>query len=151
MQDMWSSLPYVVLKAHDGGAVYTIAPVHDRTKVKTVHRSLLKVLVGVGAPEVGQGGGSQGAARRVSEESCDLDLWIVSEPPLTLGTDQTFGGQPVMNPVSPGLGTPPVGTATGSSGQSPVSAGGSCVRRTSRTTAGRHPNPHNLPRSTLHP
>lgn len=149
-QDVWHSVPYVVLKVHDGGAVYTIAPSHDHTKVKTVHRSLLKVFVERDQPEVSHGSDQQGVPRRLLEEdSCELDLWVVADSPPASGAGHTIGGQPVANPVLTPLGPQSAGTPAAASGSPSVGAGNSSVRRTSRTTAGRHPNPHNLPRSTL--
>lgn len=41
--DVWSSTTYQVVKAPGpGGVVYSIAPVHDLTRVRTVHRMMLK-------------------------------------------------------------------------------------------------------------
>lgn len=52
IQDLWGSVVYRVLKApKEGGSVYTIAPVDDQTTIKTVHRTLLKAVVGAGAPD----------------------------------------------------------------------------------------------------
>ncbi len=43
IQDLWSSVVYQVVRVpRAGGAVYSIAPVDDLSKVKSVHRSLLK-------------------------------------------------------------------------------------------------------------
>lgn len=43
IQDLWSPVIYQVTRApKEGGVVYTIAPVDDLTKVRNVHRSLLK-------------------------------------------------------------------------------------------------------------
>ncbi len=43
IQDIWSPVVYQVVRAPiDGGAVYSIAPVRDLSKVTMVHRSLLK-------------------------------------------------------------------------------------------------------------
>uniref|UniRef100_A0AAQ4QQ76 Integrase catalytic domain-containing protein n=1 Tax=Gasterosteus aculeatus aculeatus TaxID=481459 RepID=A0AAQ4QQ76_GASAC len=54
-RDRWSSVRYRVLRApREGGPVYTIVPVDDPTKVRQVHRNMLKAVVGVnpldGAP-----------------------------------------------------------------------------------------------------
>ncbi|RXN11634.1 Transposon Ty3-I Gag-Pol poly [Labeo rohita] len=47
IQDHWSAVVYQVLKAPGtGGSVYTIAPVNDVSRVRHVHRSLLKARVG---------------------------------------------------------------------------------------------------------
>ena len=51
IRDIWSSVMYRVLKPpKEGGCVYTIAPADDLTKVKQVHRMLLKALVGTAPP-----------------------------------------------------------------------------------------------------
>ncbi|RXN32901.1 Transposon Ty3-I Gag-Pol poly [Labeo rohita] len=51
IQDLWSSVVYQVLRApKEGGPVYTIAPTTDLGKVKHVHRSLLKALLGQDPP-----------------------------------------------------------------------------------------------------
>ncbi|KAL0194732.1 hypothetical protein M9458_008304, partial [Cirrhinus mrigala] len=51
IQDLWSSVVYQVLRApKEGGPVYTIAPTTDLSKVKQVHRSLLKALIGQDPP-----------------------------------------------------------------------------------------------------
>lgn len=149
-QDLWSSI-YVVLRAHEGGAVYTIAPAHDQTRVKTVHRSLVKRLVGIDSPEVTQGDGQLGTSRRLSEEhSGEVDLWVVSEHPLPLLLNQTVGEQPVSTSVSLEPGALTVDTPMWRS-EPPLSVGARDIglRRSKRSTAGHHPNPHNMPRSTL--
>ena len=51
IQDLWSPVVYEVIKAPPvNGAVYTIAPVTDRSKVRQVHRGLLKARLGSDAP-----------------------------------------------------------------------------------------------------
>ncbi|XP_072293407.1 uncharacterized protein [Eucyclogobius newberryi] len=112
-QDLWSSIPYVVVRAHEGGAVYTIAPTHDQTKVKTVHRSLLKALVGTDLTGVTQEDDQPGATRQLSEEPfSDVDLWIVSEHQLPSLLNQTAGSQPPLTPVSTEPEIPTVDTPT---------------------------------------
>lgn len=49
--DVWGSVVHKVLKApKERGSVYTIAPVDDELKVKTVHRTMLKPVVWTGSP-----------------------------------------------------------------------------------------------------
>lgn len=43
IQDLWKSVVHRVVKVpREGGAVYSVVPVHEPDKVKHVHRSLLK-------------------------------------------------------------------------------------------------------------
>uniref|UniRef100_A0A3B3Q5I1 Gypsy retrotransposon integrase-like protein 1 n=1 Tax=Paramormyrops kingsleyae TaxID=1676925 RepID=A0A3B3Q5I1_9TELE len=52
IQDAWSPILHKVLRAPSpGGVVYTIAPVHDLTKSRQVHRTLLKSAPPCGGPE----------------------------------------------------------------------------------------------------
>ncbi|KAI3361884.1 hypothetical protein L3Q82_002198 [Scortum barcoo] len=81
-QDRWSSVKYRVLRTpREGGSVYTIVPVGDETKVKQVHRTMLKAVVSVDPP----GGASPQKLPPVeeasSEDECmgDYDL-LVLEP-----------------------------------------------------------------------
>lgn len=47
-RDSWSSVQYRVLKVpKEGGTVYTVAPTDDETKVRQVHRTMLKAVLGV--------------------------------------------------------------------------------------------------------
>ncbi|KAL2089537.1 hypothetical protein ACEWY4_014225 [Coilia grayii] len=91
IQDFWSSVVYVVVKAppHNGG-VYTIAPVTDRSNVRHVHRSHLKARKG----SDGQAGVPPGAvpvaeaAVRVEEElDGDLALLPPVSPAIRADTD----------------------------------------------------------------
>lgn len=51
IQDKWNPVVHRVLKAPTGeGPVYTVAPVDDLTKVKRVHRTQLKAVVGMAPP-----------------------------------------------------------------------------------------------------
>lgn len=50
IQDRWNPVGHRVIKApHGNGAVYTVAPEDDLVKVKWVHRTLLKAIVGMAA------------------------------------------------------------------------------------------------------
>lgn len=63
IQDCWSSVHYQVLKAPiERGAVYTIASSHDLSKIKHVHRSLLKQHIATRSPERGLAAGGQAEA-----------------------------------------------------------------------------------------
>lgn len=51
LQDPWGSTVFRVVKApKEGGAVYSIAPTDDQTKVRHVHRTLLKAVLGAESP-----------------------------------------------------------------------------------------------------
>lgn len=50
IQDRWNPVVHRVIKAPPGnGAMYTVAPEDDPAKVKWVHRTLLKAIVGMAA------------------------------------------------------------------------------------------------------
>lgn len=50
-RDRWSSVKYRVLRMpKEGGSVYTIVPVDDETKVRQVHHTMLKAVIGVDSP-----------------------------------------------------------------------------------------------------
>lgn len=54
IQEIWSPVVYQVVRAPKaGGSVYTIAPVDDLSRVKHVHRSLLKTRVRKDSPVSG--------------------------------------------------------------------------------------------------
>lgn len=51
IRDWWSSVKYRVIRTPDeGGSVYTIVPVNDETKVRRVHRTMLKTIMGKDLP-----------------------------------------------------------------------------------------------------
>ena len=78
MQDLWGSTVYSVLRApKEGGAVYTIAPKDDQSKTKTVHRTLLKAVIGVESPGCAAASHPALLDRPVSESSCDGDLLLL--------------------------------------------------------------------------
>lgn len=149
-------MPYKVIKAPPGeGVVYTIAPVDDLQKVRHVRRDMLKPLVRpasmpppvVTPPPplpVGQ-----------TDPIDDQELcWIVprgsptselpsmapTEPPLPAVRDSDSeppleGGEGPMESMAP---LSPLHQPTSSP---------QFLRRTGRTTAGQHSNPHHLPRT----
>lgn len=163
-RDRWSSVRYRVLRApREGGPVYTIVPVDDPTKVRQVHRNMLKAVVGVnpldGAPPCNLVVEEPPAA---DEPSYEDGLWVLEQsPPVrpsalpcnrsTLNPLPPHKGLVSSDPDSPGGSSPtipPVGASTlrvaspdGCSGPSYVAP-----RRTTRSTAGNHNNVHHLPR-----
>lgn len=51
IQDLWGPVVYRVTRVpQEGGSIYTIAPADDQTKVRQVHRSLLKAVAGKRPP-----------------------------------------------------------------------------------------------------
>uniref|UniRef100_A0A671VB87 Gypsy retrotransposon integrase-like protein 1 n=1 Tax=Sparus aurata TaxID=8175 RepID=A0A671VB87_SPAAU len=94
IQDKWNPVVHRVIKAPPGnGAVYTVAPEDDPAKVKRVHRTLLKAIVGMAAS------GDNPAPlpiilgrRAVSESSSDdEDLMAVVRDPLFPPADHSAG------------------------------------------------------------
>lgn len=154
IHDLWTPIVHTVLKAPcDGGAVYTIAPAEDLSKVKRVHRSMLKGVLGVeSSPTQTPKGVSVKVPPSHQEERCsDEGLWVVEPVP-------TLSHQNLVD-----IGVPPVGGLSQEEGLSTNSvlpleplldpltrcepSLSTNLRRTSRTTAGQHSNPHRLPRA----
>lgn len=151
IQDLWSSVVHQVVKApQEGGVVYTVAPMDELSKVKHVHRSLLKTRICM-APsfDLPDGSVAEHECPQEEEEPDEGDLFVwVSEIP------QDGGRQPSRERASPGpeesrvvpceaeaVSQPIVHSPTGSLGSRE-----SGVRRTGRSTAGQHSNVHHLPR-----
>lgn len=163
--DLWSSVTHIVVQApKEGGAVYVVAPVHDQAKVKRVHRSLLKALVSVEAPYPANVGSPPPVELSMSEGelSLDGDLFLGQQPlrptpSLPLGQqvagthDQvpTAAVNPATTTTRASLGAPSAVAAYPAVDE--VNSSGAAVRRSARSTAGRHPNPHHLPRPTGRP
>ena len=75
MQDHCGSTVYSVLRApKEGGAVYTIAPKDDQSKIKHVHCTLLKAVVGTESPGCVVASNTSPPDSPVSESSCDGDF-----------------------------------------------------------------------------
>lgn len=168
IQDLWSPVVYQVLKAPKaGGSVYTIAPIDDLSRVKHVHRSLLKIRVQRASLEPIPASVHPVTEELLLEDSSsidEVDLCILeSEMP------QVVGGSNVQSPM-PSCSVSPrfvedvrvvVPTASETSGAGPVrwqsatdprsvsqsSTSEIVVRRTGRINAGHHSNRHHLPRA----
>ncbi|KAG1930572.1 interleukin-1 receptor accessory protein-like 1-A [Pimephales promelas] len=128
-RDLWSSVVHQVVKApQDGGVVYTVAPTGELSKVKHVHRSLLKPRVGATPP-------SDLPHSLVVEPECSQeeedeqeegDLFVlVPEVPQDGGRQQSQGGdlpglgRSQVVPLGAEAGPPPlVSSPTGSLGAS---------------------------------
>lgn len=170
IQDVWSLLLYKVVRAPQGeGVVYTIAPVNDLQKVRHVHRDMLKAHVGPeavpqptiappGLAPVGQVDSFDNQElcwvipqapelRPIAGPSTDPFLpseqgWNPAEEVMELaeGAQARLDALPLSEQPSPS-GPPTVLPPRGQSG--PTCQG---LRRSERTTAGQHSNPHHLPR-----
>lgn len=143
IQDVWSSTTYQVVRAPEpGGVVYSIALVHDLTRVRSVHWTMLKPALTL-PPECPEEG-PQDSSESASEISEDEGLWVVLRGP---GQHPPTSVQPSSPPREHAI-SPPV--AREASVPSPVptgaSSGGSAApRKSSWTTAGQHSNLHRLP------
>lgn len=164
IQDLWGPVVYRVMRVpQEGGSVYTIAPADDQTKVRQVHRSLLKAVAGTGPPAGASAPHSPPLDRSLSgdELSRDGDLFVlrpeipVAAPASTAAVTQTTPRLLLPPPSSastqPGPAHAPLPAAPAvpsvSVAASPISdTGDNGMRRSTRSTAGQHPNLHHLPR-----
>ena len=144
IQDVWSSTTYQVVRAPaPGGVVYSIAPVHDLSRVRNVHRTMLKPALTL-PPECPEEE-SQDSSESVSEVSEDEEgLWVVLRGPVQ---HPPTAVQPSCQPREHVV---PPQVEREASVPSPVperasSSGSATPRKSSRTTAGQHSNPHRLP------
>lgn len=168
LQDLWGPTVYRVIKApKEGGAVYSIAPRDDQSKVKHVHRTLLKAVIGVESPGCAAASNPPLLNTPVSDEfSCGDDdlLFLVPETasvpilPATRAVAETQATSQVsphsadLVPTAPGPSRPlviaPAQPSTSlvipytSSSDTSITA----PRRSARSTAGQHSNVHRVPR-----
>lgn len=128
---------------HEGGSVYTIAPADDETRVRRVHRTMLKAIIGQDPP-----GNTSLHDLPLHEESppeeepsLEYDLLVLGQP--------SSGTVPAESPVGPTTSEVPPSVLTDqSSSLVRVSDPGNMgPRRTTRQTAGQHSNMHHLPRA----
>lgn len=167
MQDLWGPTVYRVIKApKEGGGVYSVAPKDDPSKVKHVHRTLLKAVIGAEPPGCAAANNQPLLHGPVSDDelSCDGDLLVMvpessgSTLPATSVVAETqttpqVSHQPAdLVPTEPGPfvpsviapaqpSTPLVTPSTRSSDTSNMAP-----RRSARSTAGQHSNVHRIPR-----
>lgn len=161
IQDVWSSVLYEVVKAPQrDGSVYTIAPVDDSSKVKHVHRTLLKTCPQGTAGDKGTDTcpPEDVVSHHLAEDSLDGDLCVIlpestqTHVPVNSLCPQTdVAPAPIPQPD-------PSVPSTSSGGQLQVwpphhlaenqqEAEPEAVRRSNRSTAGRHTNIHHLPQA----
>lgn len=169
IQDLWNSVVHRIVKApKDGGAVYSVVPMHEPDKVKHVHRSLLKARTQE-LPEQRQEDSPPAQQVVVQDEELDEVDWLLVAPrecqaPLAPGPEVSgdpesssvglvvpTGGTPVV-PRGPDLGIRQVGeVAVGPGVHNHVITEEDGVRRSRRATAGYHANVHRLPRAVRRP
>lgn len=165
IQDLWHPCLYKVVQRPQGlGSVYTVAPVHQDGPVRRVHRTELKSALRTEELDVQPAGPSHQwsdsepvalatsdseeesimllheDAERESDVEMPSDLNLGSPAPDLEDDPRTNGGdsEPGSIGVSPEPGSS-TGPPEGASPPPPV------LRRSSRSTAGFHPNPHRLP------
>lgn len=165
IHDAWSSIVYKVIEApREGCSVYAIAPVDDVTKIKRVHRSLLKPRVQSSQARDPSRESALGTESRVAEgypseevelgNVDDVDLCVVL--PALSQTDRNSAPREQLvsgAEVNDGLSRNPCNVEF-SLGQ-PLDLGIDSVgqdddvllRRSRRQTAGQHSNVYRLPRS----
>lgn len=178
IHDLWDSTVYQVLRApQSGGAVYTVAPLENLSKVRHVHRTMIKARLGVGPSRPFQ---EQLPQLEPHQEHEPLDgLWVqvtATSPSRVIGEGLTpslpSAHSSTRETVSSALGlddlvpesslppsfivhSPPAGdTVAVASSAPPPSASPPVLeehqgptRRTIRSTAGQHSNVHHLPRA----
>ncbi len=147
IQDFWSPTKYKVIQAPmDGGAVYSIALPNALARVKRVHCTMLKPVPDVFPlyPSPCMGPESFGVENVGSEEMED-GQWIrvllpEETPPATVPVIPPSGHTESVVGLLHHDWLPSAGTEASDSGL--IS-----LRRSARETAGRHPNPHHLPKA----
>ncbi|KAL2098384.1 hypothetical protein ACEWY4_007591 [Coilia grayii] len=177
IQDRWSSEVYEIIRAPPAnGAVYTIAPVTDRTKTRQVHRCYLKARLGGQAqadPPITSPPGAEAIDRLEDELDADLALLPLVPPVGNLGCmGPNSGPADSTPPLERGEGTagtegaadyiPSAASPDDHAGRAAVVPGvedmslvdtpepvvsETVLRRSSRPTAGRHSNIHHLPQA----
>lgn len=160
----------VVKTPEQNGAVYTIAPESDLTKVKHVHRTLIKAVIGVDALSPPSTGSPSCSSESASDDQmlCDGDLLLVNPEAVPVTLVQPSAGPAIEIQTSPQLPPacsdlaytvpgPPLNLAL----ESVNSASSSMdipppgiddvddvlVRRTAQSTAGQYSNIHHLARA----
>lgn len=149
IQDAWGPTVFQILRIPDlGGAVYSIAPLQDLGQVRQVHRSMLKQVPPSLCPEPPQ---TEPVEHQEVAEEDELyqGRWVTLRP--------SVDSQPPPIPSSSSTSHPGTSVSVGSKASAEVPAvltvssenapgtWATAPRRTTRTTAGTHPNIHHLP------
>lgn len=162
IQDCWNSIRYRVLKTPtERGSMYTIALEDNLSKIKHVHRTLLKHYVATQGPERGLSAKSQEeteSLQRSGEEEREDD-WVLVSGPFVQAKSTPMPSIPETSTLAlvllpsqsndvEGGASRPEQSATPASYSPVEEREGDCgLRRTVRATAGRHSNLYNLPRA----
>lgn len=150
IQDAWSPTLYQVVRAPEpGGVVYSIAPLHDHSQVRQVHRTKLKPAPPTVGPQFVPPESGEIEVRHGDSAGEDNDhgLWVIAPPSADRQPSRSPPGfrPPAPASLQPVVAPPPVlvppEDAPGTSANIP--------RRTSRATAGQHSNIHHLPEQQL--
>lgn len=148
IQDVWSPTKYKVVQAPtEGGAVYSIALPDNLTRVRRVHRTMLKPVPDVLPPCTSPCVGPESLqSENVGNEEMEGQWIRVSQP-----EENPTATAPSLA-VSPPSHTESVVGLLHPDGLSPagveaLDGGETSLRRSARETAGRHSNPHHLPRA----
>lgn len=158
IQDAWSSTVHQVVRAPaPGGVVYSVAPVHDLTRTRQLHRTMLKPARPDPRTEAPSMPCGPPTSPSMLQED-DLGQWVLVRPPANqrqlasldaaapppgahgLASPQAEAEQPTSAAVAPAH----VGPTVTDPGTDATER-----RRTPRATAGRHGNPHRLPASVV--
>lgn len=143
IQDAWCPIPFEVVKPPEqGGSVYTVAPQNNLSKVRQVHRTMIKPLLEPvtvikplsGAPLFPARMNSDADAQ---EAERDEGLLVVLEPQ---NLSETLSRVQERTPSYEQKQPSPAGSQLFQQEPQPVD-----LRRTTRLTAGKHSNPHHLP------
>lgn len=147
IQDIWNPIFHIVMRAPGPeGAVYSVAPLTERQKVKTVHGSMLKLVPANLHPPKGPAGLTDAPE---DEDATAQDVVVLVTAPTTrrgpsLGA-HALDGPLVHSPDHPVGGQLEDGPGLGPQRHSQEEANPIVLRRTTRKMAGQHPNPHHLP------
>lgn len=162
-QDVWGSVVHKVVKApREEVPVYTVAPVDNDQKLKTVHRSMLKPVVWAGSlVAVGPSCSSSDEQRKKeSLEEGDLVMGrtyfhqrspnrvAVAPQPAESSQSRAQLDQQRLGPgvvQAPSVNMLPLAPSAVPTVQA-VAPDSGTLRRTQRSTAGQHSNVHHLPR-----
>lgn len=156
IQDAWSPTVHQVLRAPSpGGVVYSVAPVHDLNRSHQVHRTMLKPAGRSNCPEPPSVPPEPQRAAVGDTEDDDVGQWILVRSPgiwtWSAGLDPAGFPPSTSGPVSPQVQVEPPTHASAQLAPTETGpeTGASALRRTLRSTAGRHGNPHHLPVSVV--
>lgn len=145
IQDAWSPVLYKIMKAPaPGGAVYSVAPLHNTTQWRQVHRTMLKPVPPRLCPQSQQTDKVQLRVLRNDgdpEDGCwalHTSRHIQHSPEET--TTTALETSPLLGSCRDRLQVSVVSEAPHTTSCSPT-----ITRKTTRTTAGKHANPYHLP------